>query len=152
MRLHWCVKRLWQCKPTLKVERGASKDLNLDWDQYKCAAMNVKRGHPQAGELSGETGRQHTTYAVLVKSNRTSSMASFSGHWARNAPAAFPSCVIKWLQSDLTHYWFDFHLQKSNSILRTVSSCPLCLKMKSKRHCLTFLFELHKCASRRSAN
>ena len=59
--------------PTLKVERRASKDLNLDWDQYKCAAMNVKRGHPQAEELRGETGRQHTTYAVFVKSNRTRS-------------------------------------------------------------------------------
>ena len=35
--------------------------------------MNVKRGHPQPEELSGETGRQHTTYAVLVKRNRTSS-------------------------------------------------------------------------------
>ena len=32
------------------------QDLNFDWDQYKCAAMYVKRGHPQAEELSSETG------------------------------------------------------------------------------------------------
>ena len=60
--------QLWKCR---KGHRKIS--VNLDWDQYKCAAMNVKRGPPQAEELTGETGRQHTTYAVSVKSNRTSS-------------------------------------------------------------------------------
>ena len=74
--------------------------------------MNVKRGHPQAGELSGETGRQHTTYAVLVKSNRTSSMASFSGQCARNAPAAFPNRVIKMTEKRSTHgkYNLNYYL------------------------------------------